>query len=486
MCTSTKHAAAIAKIRPGKDDDRETCLKCFSDMEEYLANNAHSIYDDRAVSYNCMTHPGQPCQVRWSDERSDMDKTRPATISIGSPLCRPFCPDGGKLGKAHPAEEARLAYVGEFKYAESLDLNITEESHLYPAAEHCESAKSVSRVPKYVIAAPFDIGWPLGGERFFGLVVNPERFIWIGPSEDNVTMEFLSYFQASVEVDGSIYAHTDSEGGIMATRKAFGQRKSPPLEVTADTKTRDLLPPSGQKYLDRYYVKQAEGKKNSKSGSLNVDISQNPDDRHRAGGWLPRLSRSSVLVHLDSLREDKEHIYSERELSGAHGWPTLDAFPADLKKLLNFDLSGFDLHKQSETLGEGIHLPLMLAIHWYFLANLLRRCDLEGMCPELSPHIDVRPWAPKAFTDCPIVVDDENGAPSENSGEGLEAVDASSKESEDAPSFDFASWESPKRRRGDSDDLFSQEPGPRSVNRRSVGNSPHAGDAVTVGDDSDE
>ena len=444
------HAKEIEELRSSKQSTNAVALDSLEKIEDYIKKHAMDIYADGAVSYNCTTHPGKACKVRWSDERKNMDKTRPTTLLFGSPLCRPFFPDGGKMGKAHPGEEARVFYQGEIKWSPSLDLSMTENSHLFPAADFCDEMKQVGRVVKFIIAAPFDIGYPVGGERFFGFVLNPQRYVYCGEAGDNCTLNFLTFFQASVEVDGSIFACTDSENAILANREAYGKRHKPPVAATSETRTDELLAPRAQEYLKRFYDKRDEGKKISRSGSITVDVSQNPDERHRAGSWLPRLSRSSQLVHLDPLgaANGKEHIYTERELSGAHGWPTLDAFPEDLKKLLNFELSAFDLHKQSQTLGEGIHLPLGLAALWYFLAHTWRRSDLESLPPQLLPHIKPTPWIPQntTSTSSPITINDEDPvAHVPGDGEGPDTdIDS---ENLDDPFFAFGSIGSPAKRR---------------------------------------
>jgi hypothetical protein len=220
-----KTAAKLAELRAPVDSDEKTPLAGFKKQEDYITAHARTIYKDDAVSEHCELHPGEKCRVRWNDCRPDSSRARQMTLLIGSPLCRGFCPGGGKLGKAHSGEEARLAYMGEVKHSKSLDANITENSHLYPAKDFCDEAKSVDRVPKYLVAAPFDIGWPLGGERFFGFMLNPSRHVWCGVQQDDITLDFLSFFQASVEVDGSIFAKTDSANGIQSIRAEYGKRK---------------------------------------------------------------------------------------------------------------------------------------------------------------------------------------------------------------------------------------------------------------------
>ena len=390
-----KHMAELERLRAPLGASEEEVIAGFKAQESYIDYNAEELYDDKAVSRECEVHPGQECRVRWSDDRDDLDVNRMTTILIGSPLCRPFCPDGGKLGRAHPAEDSRLAYMGEVKYSKSLDLSITENSHLYPKEDFCDELKLASRIPKYIIAAPFDIGWPSGGDRFFGLGANPERFVWIGPPTDDCTDDFLSFFQATVEVDGSIFAGVDNAAGIQAVRQEYGRRKDPPVVVDNGTKTAELLSPAAARFLTGYYELAVEGKKMPRNGvgNMTADISQNPHSRHRAGAWLPRLSRSSQLVRLsDGSEGSDEHIYTSKELSAAHGWPTLDEFPSDLRSLMNFDLSGFSLTQQNDVLGEGIHLPLMLAFVWYAFSHLCRRSDLECMPPPLLPHIVYKAW----------------------------------------------------------------------------------------------
>jgi hypothetical protein len=167
---NASHMAGLRNLRPVAGDTAAEASAMAKKQREYIEHHHEEIYDDAAVSYNCVNHPKQPCRVRWSDERVGIN--RMTSMMFGTPLCRPYCPDGNKLGAKHPGEEGHICHLGELKYS-NVDQGWTENSHLYPAKEYVKELSSVHRTAKYILCAPFDIGFPVGGERFLGLHLEP-------------------------------------------------------------------------------------------------------------------------------------------------------------------------------------------------------------------------------------------------------------------------------------------------------------------------
>ena len=360
---SGEHADAMKKLRPNKNDSAETRVEKFEQMRNYVEKNHASIFSDNAVSMLCECHPQQKCPCR--------PKCNRLRLAVTGFLCRPWTVFGRQAGYAHESEESRIAYFGEMKYS-NMDCCFSENSSKFPAEDFVTEMAQAKKLAKFIVMGPDDIGWPASGDRFLSATINEQRLVWVGPDESNLSSAFLSFFQCQVVADGTVFITDPGPGGEIQRHCRALYAKKRKIEYVETMGVEDVLCDSAASFFKQYSEDAEDGMKVGTSGACIADVSQNPAiGRGRAGPWLPRLARSTQLVVVRPYALNG-YILTERDLSAVYGWPVLPEHGAK-RKLLNWDLGSFNQGTQQRVLGEGWHLPLMVAWFYFVTSHLIWR-----------------------------------------------------------------------------------------------------------------
>ena len=178
-------------------------------------------------------------------------------------------------------------------------------------------------------------------------------------------------FGARTVLEADDYARLDTSGSISRTRADYASRLKGTRRETYDeliergaetVTTGDILADKASVHYRKYEVMLKNSQRCGSKGSFAVDVNCDPLQRLRGGGWFPRVLRSSAIV---SMSQPGGHIFTQRELSSSYGWPTLPISGDRFAACLNFDLDGFNLHTQSQILGEGFHIHMVTAFVWF-------------------------------------------------------------------------------------------------------------------------
>ena len=150
-----------------------------------------------------------------------------------------------------------------------------------------------------------------------------------------------------------------------------------------------MLTKGGQKHYDTYMKAYLESREQPghRDECFVVDMSQNPQQRFRAGPWIPTMARSSELYCMSC--EGGPEKFTPAELQFAHGWPLLatplgDAF----RDCASFDFSCLSPTQQRHLAGNGMHLAVLAAWMLYVKMHLMRVDVLTHISPQITPFDD--------------------------------------------------------------------------------------------------
>ena len=74
-----------------------------------------------------------------------------------------------------------------------------------------------------LILSPSMLGWPVRRTRMFSAGLNRNKIAWLGPeSSEDLLEDFMSFFAASVEVDGGVFL-ISSEEDVLAEEKRMAR-----------------------------------------------------------------------------------------------------------------------------------------------------------------------------------------------------------------------------------------------------------------------
>ena len=269
----------------------------------------------------CMRHPGSKCPLMWKSPSGECSR-RPVTMSIAGPVCLPWCKFGNEEGLAHHSLEPLLIWKSSMEVM-GYDFVLFENSPKHPKHLWSKHMEKHSHVVSLVVC-PSMRGWPVLRKRLLSMAIRRESMVWLGPATDKEVMKhFLSLLHRRTLVDSDVFAELDSTANIQAERTERGKRAGLELDACVDSHFEAYYKTSKQKMRAKLYQELLATKGGFTSGTLSVDMSQNPLARERASPFLVTQTRSSDMVLLR--RGDRYgNFYTPNEIGFSQGWPSLE------------------------------------------------------------------------------------------------------------------------------------------------------------------
>ena len=217
---------------------------------------------------------------------------------------------------------------------------------------------------------PENLGFPLSRRRLAFFAVNKERWLWCGPSQEDLVAHFAELFEHRIHLTCDDLCF-DSEPNQMQAwtriaekRLRFWQPGTPREELNM----RNLLTvKEAERYDDYCELFQKAKADNPELGGFMVDLHQNPSSRPRAAAIMFAQVRHGLMVSLS-----KNWLYTPVDMLRAHGWGS------DFSEAL---LAKFSPTKIQDFIGNGMHLPSMTSFWAYCLAHVVKRSDVTGGVP---------------------------------------------------------------------------------------------------------
>ena len=380
----------------GNSDDTLTkkWLEYNKFCKETLEKNKHKFAG--ACSKKCLVHPGSTCPVRYKytpEDDPDNDDDRRISVACAGPHCQPWCRYGNQLGEAHPDQESYHVLMREHMEGD-YDFVFLEESSDFPIERYAADMSTNGYQVVWATFSPDDLGVPWKRPRTMATSMKSSRIAWLGEGSNDVTASFKKIFARPVGASAAIFKG-DSPENALETKKRFAARQGV-KKVTANTKLQTVLCPSNKQYLAEfkkiYAAKVLAGSATTEDGfkHLACDLSQNPLHRNRSGFSGPSLMRSSKMALLgpskqQSGKDGGDHLFTNAELSFAHGWPTLkDVSLKRHQELLNFNIGDLKYTTQASLLGEGMSLTAVEAWVLFTFSHAVWKSDAaSSFTPDL-------------------------------------------------------------------------------------------------------
>ena len=105
----------------------------------------------RGAKAPCLIH-GHKCSIAWEDPPSG---PRPCTLGVWGPMCTPWCQPGQRSGTSHSAMESFYIWQEQIKRWR-LDINIVENSPLFPVKDFAAEVKTADQLFVYIVFGPED------------------------------------------------------------------------------------------------------------------------------------------------------------------------------------------------------------------------------------------------------------------------------------------------------------------------------------------
>ena len=227
-------------------------------------------------------------------------KYRPLQTACGGSPCTPYTSRGSRTGLAHKDVKQHFVWTAEVK-ANAYDILHIEQSDHSPSESFVEDYGEDSTVI-YAHLCPDDIGWPVTGERFFGVALKDDRFVWVGPrNPDAVKTHFMSIFGQRPAVDGNMFAELDTQENIETTRTKWTKYAGEPFDGTA-LADQVALPAKADRV--RGYAELVE-LKHGRSGTLICDLAQNSATQPSASPLMPRPTTRCEHALFDKFDNEK-------------------------------------------------------------------------------------------------------------------------------------------------------------------------------------
>jgi hypothetical protein len=381
-----QHRQALSQLRPPKDASKEIKEAAFKKMNQYMETHARLLYGRHMKGTNCLLHPNSECKLAWEDPVGIPAALRPLTAAIAGTPCRPFCLLGGDPQTlAHPDMEAWYLWINEVKH-QDFDFIFLENSEHFMLKLFVDSLPSQYLV-KYAIFGSQDQGWPVRRLRTYIVAVNMNTLVWTGAGAAHVVSEFLSYFGASVVVEGDIFGglDTSSAGQERVRDMARNRGMYPTDEQVKELLWWKLLPPGQSKTYAAALTVHASGSRTGLGGSFNVDLSQS-EERIRCGPWIPTLARSTIMCCLN-----KRHLYTPDEIDFSMGWPSIcsdgNKVYSDLLRL-DAAYETTSAYARKSLTGNGMQLQQVMGWFLYVAGHTVRKDVLERLrLPLLSAKV---------------------------------------------------------------------------------------------------
>jgi hypothetical protein len=192
-----------------------------AEWDTYIQKNSTELFGKGRVLASCLLHPGMLCPIRWEDSRVGIERS--LVVGVGGPHCVPYCRGGGKKGQSHDAMKPWCCFKGEHSSG-ILDVSLVEQSADMPPGAYAEPMRPKHDV-KYVICGDEALGGAIARTRFYGAGLNRRSLIWVGPEGEDMTGDFLKFFQRRAAFECDAYVGKDTLENIELTRNAYAKRR---------------------------------------------------------------------------------------------------------------------------------------------------------------------------------------------------------------------------------------------------------------------
>ena len=373
----------LAELRPPPDAPVEDRRAAYAKQEAYMRSRHKQAFGRKRTSLQCMRHPGCACPIAFSDPHGLSEGLRPLTVSIVGIPCTPFTPYGNNEGTAHPAIEAVNLSLHDLATSQ-FDIMFIEESHRFPLSL-LRAALPEKYVVIWIIYGPQDIGFPVRRTRFLAACINRDFLVWVGPAgAPAVSEDFMSHFGHAPSLEANAFAGIDVQEKRDDVMIDLGRKRGLfcSVEDLRQAPVTSLLCPSGASHLHKYKEVMAHSNKVGSAGSFVVDLSQNPDQRCRAGAWLPALTKSSMMYDIP-----KNHFFTNAEIDAVMGFP-VDFLPQSKALAATLpvvtQVQAMDRSAYAKLIGNGMHVASMFCWFAYIFSHTVRRHTLQRLILPLS------------------------------------------------------------------------------------------------------
>ena len=370
---------------------------------QHVSEKADDIYKKGKVSSLCSLHPRGSCQVRWEPPEDGDERSSPLRMAAAGPFCQGWCKGGGQEGIAH---KGTLTWNYWGQEQKKFDINFVEEAREMPTHVWSRHVKGSHRVV-FTRFCSSNLGHPTQRFRFRGAAMAFETVVWTGPKEEeDVTDDFLKFYMREVMLEANVYQGLDTVANSQKNLQAYAKRHK--VELTGDELfDLSLVPVLADGYVSNLvgYHKIAPQFVGPLHGGYAVDLSQNYDQRPRAGAWLPSLRISTQLAVLDLQDPSRDSLLTAKELAFSQGYPEFPWLASEgLAACKGVPIDSLELAAQQRVHGNGMHLAAEQAWYLYVLSRCVRRDVLELMPPPLLP----RPASSSVFAQEPYREEEES------------------------------------------------------------------------------
>ena len=312
-------------------------------------------------------------------------------ISIAGTCCQGWSSEGKQLREAHHSERAHAVYQIERERAcqfNKEDGFMQECIPLYAWESKLAHPLAATHTTRRILVGPKLLGYPANRQRSFVIGVgNNGRIRWVGPEQQHVQQDFESIFARKVVATANIYLNaSDQEINQELRRKAAVQKNFWPAEYNAIEAIRNgaqvleecLFPGSYCYYGDWEAVRVQEGM---------ADKAWFADCDHRPGPKAPRGGSAFpvVLCHGSVVAHHLGRLVTIKETLSSHGFHlhSGDASSTWGVSPMAAILGEASIRQLSTLSGNGMHLPSVLAVFCYMLANCVWVEDLPRSVQEV-------------------------------------------------------------------------------------------------------
>ena len=334
----------LSKSDPVTPESKADVMGCiaaagaYSKQAEYMLRNLGTCFPADQKAY-CLVHSGM-CRVQMTaddatrlvhgDEADDAPK--PLIVNFAGHTCLGWTPAGKQLRSAHPAEKIFNVYLAERIASSHVhgveDLDITECSHKFPAAEKFKPLQPTHECFS-ILCGPEDIGHPVIRPRLFAASLHRRDYAWTGPPPHQVQADFMNIFKRCCVMNGTAYfcapaseVEAEQQHQVAVRRKFLSREHG----LTGEQLRKILFPPGLQRRLAQYdSLLRAEGN----TTAVLADVNNWPASSGGRGSlserWPPMLCSSQVYNFEESrMAVAGEHMLAQgilwyEEVAGAYG-----------------------------------------------------------------------------------------------------------------------------------------------------------------------
>lgn len=369
----------VEALRPTAADTSKEAKKAkYMQQRELLQSRKHEIPTDCTTRAYCIAHDAM-CRTTFHP-LAHMDPP-PLRTNFSGPECLPWTSMGSNLGYACETMEPYNAWLA-LVTAQRLSTVFIENSDKFPFEDFQASFSGEGFFSFKVVFSLSDLGVPLFRRRAYGVAINLNDLVWVGPTSPSAIQEtFMQIFACQVEVDADIVAGADSPEQHQALLQHLGRRRGY-YRNASDLQLGMLLPPGMSATWTSLREALGAGKLNQRmgfNGGVAADISQ-AGDRVRAGPWMPSPCKTS---HMASVTQDK--LFTCREVDWLMGWPSLPhAMSWKYKACIPSTYWDTSIQDHFALLGNSMSLQQIAAFQLFVYSHVIRRDRAIRMCPPLE------------------------------------------------------------------------------------------------------